>query len=291
MLNLSGILGSVCLAALWGWQMQTVSAAKPSGGCGKAASLASGNHTMTVSGINRWFLLKLPDGYKNDRPYRLIFTLHAKGGNAEQVATGTGGYLPWYGLPPLVNDTASAIYVSPNGLDAGWANKNGDDITLITDIVKAVKSGLCVDENLVFSTGFSFGASMSYSIACSLPKVFRAVAPLSGRNRSGCVGGAEPVPYYGEHGIGDTVIPIEEGRLIRDTFVKANGCTPVATSDATTPGKGSGTHVKTVYKGCKEGYPVVWVEFDGPHSPQPKDKGASKTFAADETWAFFSQFK
>jgi len=36
---------------------------------------------------------------------------------------------------------------------------------------------------------------------------------------------------------------------------------------------------------------VVWVEFDGPHSPQPKDKGASKTFAADETWAFFSQFK
>jgi len=265
-------------------------AAKPSSGCGKAPALTAGNHSLVVNGTNRWYLLKLPEDYKNTQPYRLVFTLHAKGGNAGQVADGKGGYISWYGLPPLINDTTSAIYVSPNGLDAGWANNGGEDITLISDIVKATTSSLCVDENLIFATGFSFGASMSYSIACSLPKVFRAVAPLSGRSHSGCVGGTDPVPYYGQHGVSDTTIPIDQGRMIKDTFVKNNGCTAVASSVTTTQ-PGSGTHTKTVYKGCKEGYPVVWIEFDGGHTPQPKDKGSSKSFSPDETWAFFSQFK
>jgi poly(3-hydroxybutyrate) depolymerase len=266
-------------------------AAKPSAGCSKPAALEAGNHTMTVNGTSRWFLIKLPEPYNPANPHRLVFTLHAKGGNAGQVAQGTGGYLPWYGLPPLINDTASAIYVSPNGLNAGWENVGGDDITLVDNIAKTAKASLCVDENLVFATGFSYGASMSYAIGCALSKTFRAVAPLSGRNRSGCAGGRDPVPYYGQHGIGDEQIPIEEGRAIRDTFVRNNGCDAVATGPGTTPAKGSGSHVKTVYKGCKDGFPVTWVEFDGPHTPQPKDRGASKTFAADETWAFFSQFK
>lgn len=37
--------------------------------------------------------------------------------------------------------------------------------------------------------------------------------------------------------------------------------------------------------------PVVWLAFDGDHTPQPKDAGMQTTFSADETWEFFSQFK
>ena len=59
----------------------------------------------------------------------------------------------------------------------------------------------------------------------------------------------------------------------------------------TAPAVGSGGHVKTVYQGCKTRYLVVWIEFDALHTPTPKDKGVNKTFTADETWAFFSQFK
>jgi len=277
----AGLLGLACSP------LALVSAAKPSSGCGKTPTLTAGNHTATVNSKSRWYLLKLPEPYDNNHPYRLIFTLHAAGGNSSMVAAGQGGYLPWYGMPDLVKDPVGAIYVNPNGLDRGWANRGGEDVTFIGDLVKAVKADLCVDENLLFSVGFSYGASMSYAIACSLGKDFRAVSVQSGGSMSGCVGGTDPIGFYGQHGV-DGDLNITSARAIRDKYVKNNGCTPQADNP---PAKGSGTHTKTEYKGCREGYPVTWIEYDGGHTPRPTDKGKSATFAADETWAFFSQFK
>lgn len=277
----AGIIGMVFL------DQSQVIAAKPSSGCGKTRTLAEGNHTLTVNDKKRWYLLKRPELYDNSHPYRLIFTLHAAGGNASMVAAGQGGYLPWYGFPDLINDTVGAIYVAPNGLNRGWANQGGEDIALIGDVAKSVKNDLCVDENLLFSVGFSYGAVMSYAIACSMAGQFRAVGVQSGGNMSGCAGGNDPMAFYGQHGInGD--INITRARLSRDHLVKNNGCAP---QDIVSPAVGSGTHTKTEYKGCKEGFPVTWIEYDGGHTPQPKDKDQKRTFAADETWAFFSQFK
>ncbi|KAL8344057.1 hypothetical protein RB601_004532 [Gaeumannomyces tritici] len=279
----AGLLGLACL--------DLASALKPSPGCGKINTLKAGNNSITVAGAGsngrRWYLLNLPAGYDNKHPYRLIFTLHALGGSADQVVAGTGGYLPWYGFPRLVNDTTGAIYVAPNGLDRGWANTGNRDVTLVSAVVDQVKADLCVDEDLLFSAGFSYGASMSYAIACSLPKVFRAVGAQSGGAMSGCQGGSEPIAFYGQHGVaGD--LPIAQARQIRDRFIKNNGCTQ---QTFPTVSAGSGTHARVDYKGCKEGFPVTWIEYDGGHTPQPMDKGTKMTWAADETWRFFSQFK
>jgi poly(3-hydroxybutyrate) depolymerase len=230
----------------------------------------------------------LPEPYNSAKPHRLVFTLHAFNGTASQVAEGVAGYLPYYGLPAL-DPANNTIYVSPNGLDKGWANKGGDDTKLILDIVKTAFATLCVDESLVFSTGFSYGAAMSFNLACALPAVFRAVAVLSGSAGASLPNCTAAVPFYAQHGLNDTSIAIERGRTMRDIFVRNNGCAPAA--NATAPPAGSGGHVKTVYQGCKAGFPVTWVEFDGGHSPQPKDRGANKTWAADETAAFFAQFK
>lgn len=282
------MLGCVAaLALLLLSSASSVLSGTPSPGCGKTPSV-TGNRTTTVNNKSRWYMVRLPDNYDKNHPYRLIFTFHALAGEAGQVVAGTGGYLPWYGLPPYANDTLGAIFVAPNGLNNGWANQGGEDILLVDDIIRTVEDDLCVDQSLRFSTGFSYGAAMSYSVACSRAKDFRAVAALSGGVLSGCVGGNDPIAYYGEHGIGDTVLPISMGRQMRDTFVKNNGC---AAQSPEEPQTGAGTHIKTEYKGCKEGYPVTWVAFDGPHTPQPKDAGATATFAADETWKFFAQFK
>jgi poly(3-hydroxybutyrate) depolymerase len=269
-------------------------ATKASPGCGNTPKLVTVDSTskplnVTVNGKARQYLVKLPDNYDNKHPYRLIFTLHALGGTAQQVVAGTGGYLPWYGLPSLANDTTGAIYVAPNGLNNGWANQGGEDITFISQIVKTLNDDLCIDENLRFSTGFSYGAAMSFSIACSLAKDFRAVAVLSGNFQiSGCTGGNDPIAYYGQHGVSDQVLPIAGGRTMVERFVKNNGCTAQTPSE---PAAGSGTHTKTTYSGCSPGYPVVWVAFDGEHTPQPKDAGANSTFSHVETWNFFKQFQ
>ena len=263
------------------------SAAK-SAGCGKAPTIKDTTSLeVTINGKPRQYFVKIPPKYDSSRTYRLIFTLHALGGNAAQVPAGQGGYLPWYGLPALDTNNTS-IYVSPNGISNGWANSGGDDITFIKELIKIVETDLCVDTDYRFSTGFSYGAAMSYSIACSFGKEFRAVAALSGGTMSGCVGQSDPVAYYAEHGISDQVLPIAGARAMRDKYVKLNGCTPQTPEE---PAKGSGKHIKTVYQGCKPGFPVTWIAFDGPHTPQPKDTGVDKTFAADETWAFFQQFQ
>ncbi|KAK4225842.1 putative feruloyl esterase C [Podospora fimiseda] len=268
---------------------------KPSTGCGKAPKLVTASSTttplrITANNKNREFFVRLPPNYDASHPYRLILTLHALGGQASQVVSGTGGYVPYYGLATLANDTTNAIFVAPNGLNNGWQNTGGEDVTFIRQVISTVEADLCVDQDLRFSTGFSYGAAMSYSLACSLGKEIRAVAALSGNPQiSGCAAGSEPVAYYGQHGISDTVLPISGGRQMRDRFLKNNGCS--GTQESPAPTAGSGKRVKTVYGGCQPDKPVVFVTFDGPHTPTPKDPGAAETWSPAETWEFFKQFK
>lgn len=272
-----------------------ITAAKPSPGCGSTPKLVTAAAartplTLTSGGQTRQYFVKLPDNYDPNHPYRLILTLHALGGNGQQVTVGQGGYLPWYGLPALVNDTIGAIYISPTGLNNGWWNTGGSDVAFIRAAIKAVEDDLCVDQNLRFSTGFSHGGAMSFILACALGKELRAVAVLSGNPMisGSCPSpGTEPVAYYGQHGLSDSVLPYNGGKQMRDRFLRNNGCTDKTAAE---PARGSGTHVKTVYD-CPSAYPVTWVAFDGDHTPQPRDRNAAKTFAADETWLFFSQFK
>ncbi|KAK3385924.1 Alpha/Beta hydrolase protein [Podospora didyma] len=274
-----------------------LAAGKPSPGCGSAPKLISSASTstplkLTVSSKSREFFVKLPDNYNASHPYRLVLTLHALGGTAQAVIAGTGGYIPWYGLPPLANDTLGAIFIAPNGLSNGWANTNGDDVAFIRQAIATVEADVCVDQTLRFSTGFSYGGAMSYALACALGSDIRAVAALSGNPQiSGCASPAsDAVAYYGQHGVSDTVLPIAGGREMRDRFVKNNGCAVGTSTGVQEPAAGSGKHTKTVYTGCKADKPVVWVAFDGPHTPTPKDGGASDTWVPAETWAFFAQF-
>lgn len=271
----------------------------PSPGCGNAPRLISASSTttplrLTVNSKQREFFVALPQNYDSSHPYRLIFTLHALGGTASQVIAGTGGYVPYYGLPPFLeqsNDTTGAIFVVPNGLNNGWANQGGEDITFLRTVIETVESDLCVDQDLRFSTGFSYGGAMSYSLACSLGEEMRAVAALSGNPMiSGCSGGTGAVAYYGQHGTGDNVLPISGGRQMRDRFLRNNGCN-TAQQEEPAPARGSGGHVKTVYEGCDEDKPVVWMSFDGPHTPTPRENGASETWTPGEVWDFFSQFE
>ncbi|KAI1463761.1 alpha/beta-hydrolase [Daldinia caldariorum] len=262
--------------------------ADKSAGCGNDPKIGSQTYTMTVNGKSRQYIMKLPDNYDKTHPYWLVFLWHPLGGTATRIVQGEdpnrGGILPYYGLSPLANN--SAIFVVPNGLNNGWGNAGGEDLTFFDEMVKTVEADLCVDTNLRFSTGFSYGGAMSFALACARPKIIRAVAVLSGGLLSGCVGGTDPVPYYAQHGTSDSVLNVAGGRSMRDRFVKNNGCTPVSPD----PAPNGAQSVKTVYKNCKDGFPVTWVIHKGDHNPSEADGGSSTPFAPLNTWEFFSQF-
>jgi polyhydroxybutyrate depolymerase len=238
----------------------------PSAGCGSTASVASGRLSIDVAGTSRQYILELPDDYDSERPYRLIFGWHWRGGNAQQVAN------DFYGLQPLAAD--SAIFVSAEGIDAGWANTGGRDIAFLDAMLGRFKGELCIDESRIFSTGWSYGGMMSDAIGCARGDVFRAIAPMSGALYSGCEAGDAPVAFLGFHGTADNVVPIANGRTARDEFVERNGCQPAAAAVS------EGGCLR--FQGCAAGSPVSWCEFNGGHTPAPGSGPA--------IWDFFSQF-
>jgi polyhydroxybutyrate depolymerase len=242
----------------------------PSAGCGTAAAVASGRFTIDVSDTARDYILELPDDYDSSRPYRLIFGWHPRGGTAEQVANGFGG--GFYGLERLAE--GSAIFVSPEGIDEGWANPGGRDIAFLDAMLGRLEGELCIDQSRIFSTGFSYGGMMSLAVGCARGDVFRAIAPMSGALYSGCEDGAAPIAMLGFHGVDDTLVPLANGVAGRDVFVERNGCEP----------EGSAVDVDGClsFQGCAEGSPVTWCEFDGGHTPAPG--------SAQPIWDFFSQF-
>ncbi|CAG7851104.1 Probable feruloyl esterase C; AltName: Full=Ferulic acid esterase C; Flags: Precursor [Serendipita indica DSM 11827] len=246
-----------------------------SAGCGKSPP-SSGTKSMTVNGKTRQYILQVPANYDPNKPYKLIFGFHWLGGNMNAVAPG------YYGLRNLAGE--SAIFVAPNGLNNGWGNSGGEDTTFVDNMISTIENQLCVDETQRFATGWSYGGAMSYSLACSRPNVFRAVAVISGAQLSGCSPGTQPVPYLGIHGVVDSVLNISNGRQLRDKFLANNGC---AAKTAPEPAPGTGTHIKTTYS-CRAGYPVWWIAHSGDHVPDPHDSNGNY-WAPGETWTFFTQ--
>jgi poly(3-hydroxybutyrate) depolymerase len=269
-------------------------AAAATAGCGKAPTLTSGSHTIQSSGQSRSYILRVPANYDSNHPYRLVFGFHWVGGTANDVDSGgTDGYnWSYYGLRRLADSAGNGtIFVAPQGINNGWANSGGQDVTFVDDMISQIEGGLCVDTTQLFSAGFSYGGAMTYALACARANVFRAVAVYSGANLSGCSGGTQPIAYMGLHGIRDNVLPIAQGRALRDTFVRNNGCTP---QNPPEPAYGSLTHIITTYSGCRTGYPVVWAAFDGAgHDPGPIDGSTGDgwhTWTSGAVWSFFTQF-
>ena len=270
-------LGALLILAL----LENVSAA--SAGCGKTPRFTNGVQTTTINNKQRRWTLRIPQNYDKNRQYRFIFGVHWLNGDMNAV---TGGSAPYYGLAALANE--STIFVAPDGINKGWANQNGEDIAFLNTVRKQVEDDLCVNENLRFSVGFSYGAAMSYSLACTSAKDYRGIAVLSGAQLSGCNGGNDPIAFYGQHGVKDGVLNISNGRQIRDRFVKNNGC---QAKNAPEPAANSRQRIKTVYDGCK--YPTQWTAFDGDHVALPGDAGndvGPQSFTPGEVWKFFSQF-
>ncbi len=263
--------------------------AKASAGCGKTPTLANGTIDIE-SGGTRSYILRAPDNYDADHPYRLVIAYHWMGGTAQQVADGTGATeSPFYGLWGPANN--STIFVAPVGLGSGtrtgWPNVGGGDVAFTDAILAQLENALCIDTSRIFATGFSYGAGMSYALACARPDVFRAVALFSGAQLSGCDGGTAPIAFYASHGIGDSVLDISQGRMLRDHFAEVDGVTPQSPPE---PAAGSGTHICTKYDGGSPNYPVEWCAFDGDHTPNPHDAGRTTSWNPPEAWAFISQF-
>jgi poly(3-hydroxybutyrate) depolymerase len=246
-------------------------------GCGLSAVPDSGSATISVDGTTREYILKVPDGYDADLPYKLVFAFHARGGNASQVAGGSNN--DYYGLHE--RSEGSAIFVSPEGIDAGWRNTDGRDIAFVRAMLGELSAKLCIDQQRIFSTGFSFGGMMSDAIGCAMADVFRAIAPMAGgvpnpeHPYSGCDQvNDDPIAVLMIHGDNDTVVPLADGMDALDIFLGRSQCQPDTAPVDPSP--------CVAYQGCLDEAPIQLCEFPGGHQVPG--------FASQAIWDFFDQF-
>ncbi|KAL8400836.1 hypothetical protein RB594_001020 [Gaeumannomyces avenae] len=275
---LGSVLSSFLVAAL---ALAHGVVAQNSPGCGKASKLKNGVNKINVGGTERQFILAVPDKNDNAKPKKLMFAFHWRGATMDNIINDPTNLNKFYGLQAKA--AGSAIFVAPDGLGKGWANDGGRDIVFVEAMIKAIEDDLCVDQAQRFAMGFSYGGAMSFSIACSLPTKFRAVAVQGAGEVSGCDGPKGAISYLAIHGTNDAILPLPGGIEIANKIAKANGCQ--ANKNPETPAKGSKSYKVTNFAGCKK--PVRFVAFDGGHDTAPL--GVANGLQAGAMWDFFTK--
>lgn len=260
---------------------------QPSAGCGQQPTFSGeSTHTINVGGENRTYIVRVPDAYDPDKPYRLYVASHPLNGTAPGVASGgPGNQYEYYGL--WSRDDDNVIYLSPQGNGNGWFSGAADENFIMAAIEK-LEAEMCIDSSRIFAGGFSMGGAMSYALACRFPEKFRAAIMHSGGAMSGCnQSNRGPVAFFITHGTNDSVCTYPEyGVPQLNDFAERNGCDPLNMPTPTDPS--GNTPVCVDFENCDEAYPTRACIFIGDHTPSPG--GERNTWVADETWDFVSQF-
>jgi poly(3-hydroxybutyrate) depolymerase len=129
-----------------------------SAGCGQARKLQNGTITIMFNNASRKYILRVPDNYDNQRPYRLVFAYAESGASAMSVAS--RNYFRFASL-----DGTGTIFVAPDAAN-GAGSWSKSDVELTDAILAQLEADLCIDKTRIFATGFSFGGAMSLALAC-----------------------------------------------------------------------------------------------------------------------------
>jgi polyhydroxybutyrate depolymerase len=137
------------------------------------------------NGIEREYVLYVPNSYNDSSSVPLLFNFHGGGGSA------TGQM--YISKMNLVADTATFIVVYPQGssLDNGVSHWNSmiatednkstaDDIGFISILIDEISSNYNINPQRVYACGYSNGADFSFSLACYLSDKISAISSVSG---------------------------------------------------------------------------------------------------------------
>ncbi|HMA91920.1 MAG TPA: hypothetical protein VKP30_04495 [Polyangiaceae bacterium] len=299
--------------------------AVPSKGCGNTngqktlttggSSIANGLPTstrlkITSGGSSREYIIDIPANYDPTHPYRLVFSWHQAYGSDTGNAVGQypanngpnfdAKNYAYFGLQR--ESTAAnqpAIFIAPQGIgNFPWDYNR--DVVLFDDLLALVTTNLCIDESRVFTTGFSFGAMMSYALSIGRATKLRAAVTMAAANYNFTqpTNAHTPLAYFGITGMSDGTCPWGDdtrgGKACVLQHAEDNGCTiPGNIATATV---GSKKYLCYDFEGCKTGYPVKVCTFDGNHTPSVVDDGTNggddglKTFVPSLAWKFMTQF-
>jgi polyhydroxybutyrate depolymerase len=239
--------------------------ARRSDGCGKGAAVSGSfvTRTRSIAERERTYHVRLPDGYDPNRAYPVVFRWHGRGGNG--LSGGLG--IEWAA-------GRDVIVAAADGLDTMWtAGSEEVDLALFDAMLDELSREACIDPARIFAYGFSAGGGFTNALGCKRASVIRAIAAIAGFDRADARCDSQPMAAWFLHDRDDLAVPIDLGRSARARNLRRNGCAS----------EGEMHGDCTFYRGCRDGYPVVWCETGGLGHDIRGDS------APWEVWQFFSR--
>lgn len=252
-----------------------------------AEALAPGNTTRTleIGGLQRNFIVHVPEGYTGTTRVPLVLDFHALGGSGSQEQSSSGYQ--------RIADQEGFLIAFADGIDNAWNigpcctnSREVDDLGFAKAMVESIAADGCVDPKRVYAVGFSMGGGMSHYLACNAADVFAAVAPaafdLLIPEEEPCAP-SRPISVLAFRGTNDTTVPYAgglgpSGKITfmgaQDSFerwAELNGCAVPAASEGDC----------SYYSECEGGVEVgLCVAQGGGHAPGDASVG----------WEFLSKF-
>ena len=201
------------------------------------------NASITHDGIQRDYILYIPELYDGNTTVPLVLNFHGFGSSASQQM--------FYGDFRDIADTEGFLLVHPEGTtfignqfwNVGFPglSSNIDDVGFTEALIDELATLYAIDLDRVYATGMSNGGFMSFLLACQLSEKIAAVASVTGsmtQDTFDDCNAQHPTPVLQIHGTEDDVVLYNENNLslpipdVISYWVDHNNCetTPTTTT-------------------------------------------------------------
>jgi polyhydroxybutyrate depolymerase len=264
--------------------------------------------SITHDGIQRDYIVYIPELYDGTTTVPLILNFHGYGSNAAQQM--------FYGDFRDIADTEGFLLVHPEGTtfigDQFWnvgfpgLSSTIDDVGFTEALIDELATLYAIDLDRVYATGMSNGGFMSFLLACQLSEKIAAVASVTGsmtQDTFDDCNAQHPTPVLQIHGTDDGVVLYNGNNLsipIADVisyWVDYNNCetTPTTTTLPDVDVSDGSTVEHSVYEDGDNGITTEHMKVIGGGHTWPgsviNTAGTNQDIDASmEIWLFFSRY-
>jgi len=266
------------------------------------------NASITHDGIERDYILYVPEIYDGSTAVPLVLNFHGFGSGASQQM--------FYGDFRDIADTEGFLLVHPEGTtlignqfwNVGFPGLSStiDDVGFTEALIDELATLYTIDLDRVYATGMSNGGFMSFLLACQLSEKIAAVASVTGSMTQDTFDDCNaqlPTPVLQIHGTEDDVVSYNENNLslpipdVISYWVDHNNCetTPTTTTLPDVDVSDGSTIEYSVYEDGDNGITTEHMKVIGGGHTWPgsilNSAGTNQDIDASmEIWLFFSRY-
>lgn len=169
--------------------------------------------TLVHDGMNREYILYVPNSYEETSATPILFNFHGFGGSASEFISRAdmraeaelNSFILVY---PQGSCLDGVPHWNPCPLD-GDNKSSADDLGFFEAMVNEISSQYTIDMERIYAAGYSNGGMMAYGLANYKSDLIAAVASVSGSMLDCLETPSHPMPVLHLHGTSDGVIPYD----------------------------------------------------------------------------------